>query len=213
MPTWKRACAGEALPLLFGRGVRDRTLLLLHANGPLQQSQIVRALLCDEKKVFRALQHFEGLGVVAKRGRPGHRVHWTIDRRFVAYDELSRLLRGLGRLWFVPIMDVPIKRQGGPNFRVRPDHDPSISRLFGSEMRSRILLAIARYEPSSITNLASLTGSRYESVHYCVKSLAAQGAVSTARRGRDVLVTLDQSFIVHEELRALLLKLARYGTL
>jgi hypothetical protein len=169
--------------------------------------------MCDEKKVRRALASFERMGILSKRGMTNHRKYWTLDRRFLAYDELKGLLDRLARLWEPPRIAVPAKRYGGANFRLRPPLDPPVGEFFGSVTRTRLLVAIALLSQANVRELTTAVGARYESVSYCVHSLTHKRVLKTQRCGRDLIVSLDNQFVAYRELRMLLGKLAKMASL
>lgn len=198
-----------ALPHLFGRGIRDRVLITLNANGPVPRGKLVRAIRCDEKKISNALKHFETLGVVTKRGKAGRRHGWTLDRRFFAYGELTMLLSRLGKLWPPPKLQGPSTRHGGPDFRMRHPTNPPVGLMFGSVVRTRVLVSVASQGQLNVQSIVNLVGARYESVHYCVRSLEQKGILRTATLGREVIVSLNDRFSACAELESFLQKLAK----
>lgn len=196
-----------SVPWVFGRGMRERMLLSLHANGPLQTVQLTRALGCDEKKVRRALRHFCLIGVVAKCGRLGHRRYWTLDRRFAAHHELRSLLVELARL-------VPPTRFRGPTRRLgsvgrTPRRlDRAVEGLFGSVTRTRVLLAAAALTDPSLREVCRLACVRYESVVYAVNRFERDGLLRTVARGRDRRVSFADDQPLARSLRPLVVRIA-----
>lgn len=203
-----RKSPGLLAPRIFGRGVREHVLVLLNNNGPLQTQQIVDIVGCEEKRVRRTLRHFESLGVTVQRGVKGHRKRWTIDRRFIAYDELRKVLATLRRFWSAPRLDVPAKRFGGPDFRLRRANDPAIDNLFGSPARTRVLLAIACGAGQNMEQLANSSAVRYESVVYIVNALERDKLANTTRSGRDRRVQINTQIELGRRLEDLLSAIA-----
>ena len=82
------------------------------------------------------------------------------------------------------------------------------TRLFGSQLRTDTLVAIARLGDTYISELAAVLGRRPIEVRRAVASLEAAGAVATRRRGTVRLIGLDPRFQARRELYALLLRMS-----
>ena len=82
------------------------------------------------------------------------------------------------------------------------------SRLFGSALRTDVLVAIARVGETYAAELAALLGRRPVEIQRAVASLELAGAVASRRRGTVRLVALDPRFPAAGELRALLLAMS-----
>ena len=83
-------------------------------------------------------------------------------------------------------------------------------KLFGSVVRTKILVAIARLGETYPEELATLLGYARPSVARIVAALEADGVVATAPFGRERRVRLNERFIGAEPLYRLLLVLAKY---
>lgn len=80
--------------------------------------------------------------------------------------------------------------------------------LFGSRRRTELLIMLALLETSYPSELARLLGAALYSVQTILDDLAAQGVVASRRVGRMRMVSLDPRFYAHQELRALLKRMA-----
>lgn len=82
-------------------------------------------------------------------------------------------------------------------------------RLFGSERRTEILLAIGLLEETYARELARLLGAPLVTVQRVVDSLDRESIVSTRLVGRLRRITLNPRYFARRELAALLLRLAK----
>lgn len=83
------------------------------------------------------------------------------------------------------------------------------SRLFGSERRTEILLAIGLLEETYARELARLLGAPLVSVQRVVDALDRESVVATRLVGRLRRITLNPRFFAQRELTALILRLAK----
>jgi len=150
------------------------------------------------------------MGIVARRGVPGRRTRWTLDRSFFAYEELSALLSEM-EPYSTPInAAIPVRRVG---LTVCSQlSKPNVGLLFGSETRTLTLVCLAMLKQSTISEVAASIGARHESVSYVLQSYVAKGVCKVASSGRERLVALDETFKLHAPLQRLLGKLAKRGS-
>jgi hypothetical protein len=78
--------------------------------------------------------------------------------------------------------------------------------LFGSRLRTQVLVLVALLSESYPTQVARLLGSRLLPVQRVINALEAQGVLSSRLTGTTRLVTLNPRFFAADELRQLLLK-------
>ena len=81
-------------------------------------------------------------------------------------------------------------------------------RLFGSGLRTDVLLSIARLGETYPAELAALLTRRPIEVQRAVASLERAGVVASRKRGNTRLVSLDPRFPAAKELLALLFRLS-----
>lgn len=81
-------------------------------------------------------------------------------------------------------------------------------RLFGSERRTEVLLAIALLEESYARELARTLRAPLLSVQRILDALEMEGIVAIRTSGRERRVTLNPRFFALAELRTLLLRLS-----
>lgn len=81
-------------------------------------------------------------------------------------------------------------------------------RLFGSALRTDVLLGVARLGETYSAELAGLLSRRPIEIQRAVASLERAGVVASRKRGNLRLVTLDPRFPAARELLALLLRLS-----
>jgi hypothetical protein len=87
-------------------------------------------------------------------------------------------------------------------------------RLFGSALRTDVLVGIARLGETYPAELAELLERRPLEIQRVVASLERAGAVASRKRGNVRLITLDPRFPAAKELVGLLLRMsesAHYG--
>ncbi len=78
--------------------------------------------------------------------------------------------------------------------------------LFGSSLRTNILVVVAALEETYPAELTRLVGASLLPVQRVVAALEESGLVSTRLRGRTRLVSLNRRYFAYSELFALLLK-------
>ena len=78
--------------------------------------------------------------------------------------------------------------------------------LFGSVLRTNVLIVTAALDETYPAEIARLTGSALLPVQRVVRALEESGVIATRLRGRTRLVTLNPRFFAYSELYALLLR-------
>ncbi|MFN2529513.1 MAG: hypothetical protein ABR584_12445 [Candidatus Baltobacteraceae bacterium] len=78
--------------------------------------------------------------------------------------------------------------------------------LFGSRLRTKVLVVVGALEESYPAEIARITGASLLPVQRVIRALEESGVVVTRARGRTRLVTLNRRFFAHNELYALLLR-------
>jgi hypothetical protein len=81
-------------------------------------------------------------------------------------------------------------------------------RLFGSGIRTRVLLVIALLEQTYPREIARVAGVPVLSAQRIVDDLEGQAILASRLRGKQREVRLNPSYFAYRELRALLLRLA-----
>ena len=81
-------------------------------------------------------------------------------------------------------------------------------KLFGTRVRTRVLLAVALLERSYPREIARLTGVPLMSVQRIVNDFERQGVLASRRAGVQREVRLNPSYFAYRELNALLLRLS-----
>jgi len=84
------------------------------------------------------------------------------------------------------------------------------SKLFGTPVRTAILVALRLLEQSYPSELAELLGVRLYSVQQVMKSLEADGVVASRSFGNTRQVSLDPRYFAHAQLSALLWQLGAH---
>lgn len=95
-------------------------------------------------------------------------------------------------------------------------YTPCMDGLFGSRLRSDMLIAVARLGTTYVSELAALLGRRPLEIQRALASLEQAGVVATRRLGTVRLVEIDRRYPEYAELVTLLLKLSErplYGRL
>jgi predicted transcriptional regulator len=85
--------------------------------------------------------------------------------------------------------------------------DSKGAKLFGTDLRTRVLTAIAVLGDSYPRELARVVGASPYSVLRVVDSLDREGVIASRVVGKERRVSLDPRFLAASELRALLLRL------
>jgi predicted ArsR family transcriptional regulator len=80
--------------------------------------------------------------------------------------------------------------------------------LFGSELRSKLLIYLALLEETYVPELATLMGLSRVTVRRALEDLEREGYVSSALAGRERWIRLNPRNSVAEPLRTLLMRLA-----
>jgi predicted ArsR family transcriptional regulator len=80
--------------------------------------------------------------------------------------------------------------------------------LFGSALRSKLLIYLALLEETYVPELAALLGLSRVTVRRALEDLEREGYVSTAMAGRERWIRLNPRNSVAEPLRELLMRLA-----
>jgi len=80
--------------------------------------------------------------------------------------------------------------------------------LFGSELRTDILIAIGRLGNTYISELARLLDRTPTEITRAVSSLESAGIVASRRMGQTRVISLEPRYLASDELYALLLRLS-----
>lgn len=203
-------------PHIFGMGKRDRVLMTLAVNRPLYINELAAAIGSEEKKTSKMVHALLEVGVVLRTDAEHSARYVTLNTAFPAYWELFRLLNVLEFHW-------PQKRLGKPARRAErkalhnavfmPDEGPfpakRYDRLFGSPIRTRVLLAIAAIEDTDVTDLWRLLGADKRSVWNTVNHLQRESLIRSTIKGRRRAIELNPEYVAARELRQLLKRLIR----
>jgi DNA-binding transcriptional ArsR family regulator len=82
------------------------------------------------------------------------------------------------------------------------------TRLFGTERRTEVLIAIRLLEETYARELARVLGAPLLSVQRIVDALEGEGILAIRSSGRERRITLNPRYFALSELRALLLRLS-----
>ena len=82
-------------------------------------------------------------------------------------------------------------------------------KIFGSPIRTRLLITISVVGQTYPTELARLLKAPLVSVQRIVDSLEREGLVATRKRGKERVVTLNPESVIARELKDMLQKLAK----
>ena len=82
-------------------------------------------------------------------------------------------------------------------------------RLFGSERRTQVLVAVGMLQETYPRELARVLGAPLLSVQRIVDALEAEGVLATRLSGRERRIRLNPRYFALRELQALILRLAR----
>lgn len=193
--------APSHIPHLFGRGGRERVLICLAANGPMHVRHIARTIGSDSHKVWNMVEQLQISGLVVKRDRAGGRKYVALNQRSPIHRPLLRLLLALDEHWPAQRID-KIARWHMPFDRALTAQ--RTDRIFQSPERSRVLLFIAAAGETDMTTIYKLLGLGSVSTMYIVNHWQKQGVLRSRWFKTHRLVSLDPSFIVAKELKALL---------
>ena len=203
-------------PHIFGMGKRDRVLMTLAVNRPLYVNELAVAIGSEEKKTAKMVHALLEVGVILRTDAPHGARYVALNTAFPAYWELFRLLNVLEFHW-------PQQRLGKPARRAErkalhdavfmADEGPfpakRYDRLFGSPVRTRVLLAIAAIEDTDVTDLWRLLGADKRSVWNTVNHLQREGLIRSTIKGRRRAIELNPQYVAARELRQLLKRLIR----
>lgn len=207
---------GRRLPALFGSSARTEVLAILSETGPITVRELSRIRGKDSGAVFGVIEKLRSAGLVVKRCRPGGRRYVSLNRAHRAIRALRRLLKAMVRE-----SGLRVPKYSGGRYGLPLDRDPSPpiveDRLFGSEIRSHLILMLAAMRESNVQTLTRATGFNYQSISYSVLALERLGILTTRRVGKDRLVRLSKTYswsrLYQNFLRELLVSLPRQTTI
>ena len=204
------------MPSLFDSPERTLLLAMLFANGPMTVREMARARDVNSSSTFRTTDRLLRSGLVVKRKREGGRKYVALNRAHVAFQELKALLETLASHYGTPLIEQARYRHGFP--LERDPAPPLVERhMFGSALRSRMLVLLGSLEGADATQLSRLLAERLESVHYAAHALRRAGILTSTQVGGRQIFHLSNSYTGAAEFRALLDALLReapvYGVL
>ena len=197
-----------SMPPLFFSSAQTQILVMIGANGPMTVREMARARSVDSASTFRTTERLERSGLVVKRELPGGRKYISVNRSHVAYRNLSRLLEVLVDHYQIPRVAQARYRHGLPLER---DPSPALQedKMFGSVLRSRLLVLLAAVEEADVTQLGRLLGANRCSVDYTAHALLKSRLLLAETVGIRNVYRLNDNFVGAQEYTAFLSRLLR----
>jgi hypothetical protein len=201
------------VPHLFGRGVRDRLLMMLAVHDrPLYIAELGKALNSDPMKIRKTVKVLVDLGVVVTACAGPLNVRYVgLNRGFAAYPWLLRLLRALESRYPQPRLSLPQRpseRRALRRLRMSDTkRSGNIDRLFYSVAHTRTLLTIVAMEETDAADIFSTVALVRNSVRNSFEYLQREGVIHSVIKGRRRVVSLDPGFPAARELRLFLRRL------
>jgi DNA-binding MarR family transcriptional regulator len=194
------------MPPLFGSTARTEILALLGINGPLTVREIARLRESDSSATFRSVAALMECGLVVKRQRAGGRKYVSLNRAHHCASELRALLAALDREHQVARITQARARWGLPDER---DPLPPIveNNMFGSTMRSQILILLAIAGEADEQQIARALAVRHNSVWSALLPLTKYKLVIERRIGARRVLSLAANFKGASEFRRFLERL------
>jgi hypothetical protein len=190
------------LPWLFRRGGCDRALICLAVNGNLTVRELARATKTDSHKMWDIVERLRRSGLAVKRDRPGGRKYVSLNRNLPIYLPLRKLLLALDHHW-------PARRYANKTARWYMPHDSALTHdrldyMFQSPVRSRILLFVAAVGETNLSTIYTVPGLGTTSTWLAVNHWEKRHVLQSRRFKEHRLISLDPTFVVASELKALL---------
>ena len=200
------------VPHLFGRGMRDRLLMMLAVHDrPLYVTEIALTLASDVSKVRKTLHVLHDMGIVADAWPRENCRYVALNAAFPAYLPLLRLLRVLEQRWPQPRLGKPARTAERVALRglniVGNSEVRDLDNLFYSPPRTRALLTIAAMVTTDVTDIERTLGLDRRSAWNVVNALQREGVIRSVLRGRRRALELDPDYPAAPELRRFLRRL------
>lgn len=195
------------MPQIFGSSARTEILALLAVNGPLTVRELARLRVSDSSATFRAVSALSDCGLIVKRERAGGRKYVSLNRAHHGARELRDLLTALDLEHPVARVTQARARWGLPTER---DPQPLIveKQMFGSAIRSQILLLLAIVGEADEQQIARALAVRHNSVWSALLPLTRRNLVIDRRVGARRVLSLSESYKGAREFGRLLQRLA-----
>lgn len=194
------------MPPLFESSGRTELLSILSANGPMTVREVARARGVDSASTFRTSERLIRCGLVVKRSRSGGRKYLALNRAHCAYRELSNLLTVLVDHHGTAFIDQARYRHGLP---VDRDPTPPLAeeRMFGSDIRSRLIVLLAALNEADATQLTRLLTADRCSVYYAAHALKRRGILNSKSVGARNVFSFNLDYVGAVEYQVFLKKL------
>lgn len=177
------------LPVLFGKGGRDRLLVCLAVNGSLRVRTLAEAIGSDPSRVIEMIKHLEQRGLVMTSRAPGYS-YTAINVKLPVYESLLLLCCALDSICPAPrrSAQVPQRDEWTSTAHAR------LNEIFSSIPRSKVLLFVAKRGPVELNAIRKELGFRSLQTKQTVAHWEREGVFKiTAVDGRK-LVELDDQF-------------------
>jgi DNA-binding MarR family transcriptional regulator len=204
--TLTNAAALQPMPALFGSSERTLIVSMFAVNGPMTVRELARARNVDSSTTFRTVERLIRCGLLVKRQRVGGRKYVSFNRAHIAAAELRSLLDVLAKHYGTPHADQPRYRHGLPLDR---DTSPPLAEklMFGSSLRSRMLVLLAATGEADETQVRRLLAVNALSLEYASKALIATGVLCGRKVGSRFVLSLAEGYVGASEFKTLLLRL------
>jgi DNA-binding MarR family transcriptional regulator len=198
----------RAMPPFFDTPERTAIIATLYINGPMTVRELSRLREVDSGSTYRTIERLIRCGLIVKRGSPGGRKYVAINRAHACISELRKLLTVLANKYGVPISDQPRYRHGFPLDR---DPAPPVAenQMFGSPVRSRLLVILALLDEADDTQLSRLLAANACSVDYATKSLETKKVLKSRKLGVRRMFSLRTGYAGAPEFRLFLLSVSK----
>lgn len=197
------------MPVIFGTSERTLILATLWANGPMTVREIARLRGVDSASTYRSVERLLRSGLAVKRDQPGGRKYVSVNRGHVASHNLGILLDTLAKEYGVPVVDQITYRHGLPTRKHSPKTVVSEDWMFGSPVRSKILLVLAETNAADATQLSRVASAQPGSIRYAAIAMENAGITKSEIVGIRRIFRLASDYVGAKQFKAFLRVLAR----
>jgi len=189
-PMPSRASLGRRMPPLFGSSERTHILAILWLTGPITVRELARARRVDAAGTFHTVDRLIRAGLVVKSA-VGRR-HIGLNYAHSARHALGTLLSALVRHYDVRFPRIMRYRATLPTKSLAADSPPVEDHVFGSAVRSQLIMLLGVVGSADSRQLCRLLGQNYASTAYALKALERDQVLRSQRVGiRRVYVLSD----------------------
>lgn len=209
-----RTALGRPMPPLFGTRARTQALAIIWATGPITVRELARARRHDSSSTHRMITGLVRAGLVSK-ATSGRR-YVSINRTHPSFRNLTLVLSALAQRSGLRFQRQVQRRLNLPG-RTAPRSTPAEDYMFGSPIRSQIILLLGATGTADGQQMARLLAKNYNSILYAAQSLERQRILRSQQVGARRVFVLSDAYPAAIEYRrfvvAVLRTLPRYHAL